>query len=90
MNAHILAIFFNDHFPSYFRERFMISCCCHEYYFQAVRYLMRFPTEYTCNLLNEARHAAFGKLAAKMVLEGLAGDWTKVNFAPFFTLDIKD
>ncbi|MED6187027.1 hypothetical protein PIB30_119075 [Stylosanthes scabra] len=44
---------------------------------QALRYLMRFPTEYTCNLLNEARHAAFGKLAAKMVLEGLSGDWTK-------------
>ncbi|MED6131132.1 hypothetical protein PIB30_007103 [Stylosanthes scabra] len=44
---------------------------------QAVRYLMRFSTEYTCNLLNEARHAAFGKLAAKMVLEGLSGDWTK-------------
>ncbi|XP_054779116.1 uncharacterized protein LOC129287009 [Prosopis cineraria] len=44
---------------------------------QAVRYLMRFPTEYTCNLLNEARHAAFGKLAARMVLGGLAGDWPK-------------
>ncbi|XP_061371336.1 uncharacterized protein LOC133313930 isoform X2 [Gastrolobium bilobum] len=44
---------------------------------QAVRYLMRFPTEYTCNLMNEARHAAFGKLAAKMVLESLAGDWPK-------------
>ena len=42
-----------------------------------MRYLMRFPTEYTCSLLNEARHAAFGKLAAKMVHEGLAGDWTK-------------
>ncbi|XP_028790347.1 uncharacterized protein LOC114746286 isoform X2 [Neltuma alba] len=44
---------------------------------QAVRYLMRFPTEYTCNLLNEAHHAAFGKLAAKMVLDGLPGDWPK-------------
>ncbi|KAI9077950.1 hypothetical protein K1719_040079 [Acacia pycnantha] len=44
---------------------------------QAVRYLMRFPTEYTCNLLNEARHEAFGKLAAKMVLDGLPGDWPK-------------
>ncbi|KAJ1409356.1 hypothetical protein SESBI_22869 [Sesbania bispinosa] len=44
---------------------------------QAVRYLMRFPTEYTCNLMNEARHAAFGKLAAKMVLESLAGNWPK-------------
>ncbi|XP_058730308.1 uncharacterized protein LOC131602255 isoform X3 [Vicia villosa] len=44
---------------------------------QAVRYLMRFPTEYTCNLLNEARHAAFGKIAAKMVLESLVGEWPK-------------
>lgn len=42
---------------------------------------MRFPTEYTCNLLNEARHTAFGKIAAKMVLESIAGDWPKVNFA---------
>ncbi|KAK7376293.1 hypothetical protein VNO78_34759 [Psophocarpus tetragonolobus] len=44
---------------------------------QAVRYLMRFPTEYTCNLMNEARHSSFGKLAAKMVLQSLAGDWPK-------------
>ncbi|KAE9619046.1 hypothetical protein Lal_00046912 [Lupinus albus] len=44
---------------------------------QAVRYLMRFPTEYTCNLMNEARHAAFGKLAATMVFQSLAGDWPK-------------
>ncbi|OIW13800.1 hypothetical protein TanjilG_31689 [Lupinus angustifolius] len=44
---------------------------------QAVRYLMRFPTEYTCNLMNEARHAAFGKLAAKMVVESFDGDWPK-------------
>lgn len=48
---------------------------------QAVRYLMRFSTEYTCNLMNEARHAAFGKLAAKMVLDSLAGDWPKVPLA---------
>lgn len=47
---------------------------------------MRFPTEYTCNLMNEAHHAAFGRLAAKMVLESLAGDWPKevVNFALLF------
>ncbi|KAI4350093.1 hypothetical protein L6164_010614 [Bauhinia variegata] len=44
---------------------------------QAVRYLMRFPTEYTCNLLNEARHAAFGKLAAQVVLQTLAEHWPK-------------
>ncbi|TKY52092.1 hypothetical protein E2542_SST23612 [Spatholobus suberectus] len=48
---------------------------------QAVRYLMRFPTEYTCTLMNEARHASFGKLAAKMVLESLAGDWPKESSA---------
>ncbi|KAK3029287.1 hypothetical protein RJ639_040123 [Escallonia herrerae] len=35
---------------------------------QAVRYLMRFQTEYTCSLLNFARHAAFGWEAAEMVL----------------------
>ncbi|RZB49615.1 hypothetical protein D0Y65_052505 [Glycine soja] len=46
---------------------------------QAVRYLMRFPTEYTCNLLNEARHAAFGKIAAEMVLESPAEEWPKEN-----------
>jgi len=39
---------------------------------------MRFPTEYTCNLMNEARHVSFGKLAAKVVLERLPGDWPKV------------
>ncbi|XP_057731932.1 uncharacterized protein LOC130947290 [Arachis stenosperma] len=44
---------------------------------QAVRYLMRFPTEYTCNLINEASHAAFGTIAAKMVIESLAGGWPK-------------
>lgn len=41
---------------------------------QAVRYLMRFPTEYTCSLMNAARHAAFGKLAAKLVLQSLSGE----------------
>jgi len=52
---------------------------------------MRFPAEYTCNLMNEARHAAFGKLAAKMVLQSLAADWPKVVVifvALFFFLDI--
>ncbi|EOA16419.1 hypothetical protein CARUB_v10004573mg [Capsella rubella] len=42
---------------------------------QAVRYLMRFQTEYTCGLMNAARHSAFGKEAAKNVLSG--GDWRK-------------
>lgn len=35
---------------------------------QAARYLMRFQTEYTCRLMNAARHAAFGWEAAQMVL----------------------
>jgi hypothetical protein len=36
--------------------------------------------------MNEARHAAFGKLAAKMVLQSLAADWPKVvvKFAALF------
>ncbi|XP_057961892.1 uncharacterized protein LOC131153543 [Malania oleifera] len=42
---------------------------------QAVRYLMRFQTEYTCGLLNVARHAAFGREAAKMVLANAAREW---------------
>ncbi|XP_059665719.1 uncharacterized protein LOC132311694 [Cornus florida] len=42
---------------------------------QAVRYLMRFQTEYTCNLLNVARHAAFGWEAAKMVLANPVDKW---------------
>nr|XP_043632011.1 uncharacterized protein LOC122603391 [Erigeron canadensis]XP_043632013.1 uncharacterized protein LOC122603391 [Erigeron canadensis] len=33
---------------------------------QALRYLMRFQTEYTCGLLNIARHSAFGWEAAKL------------------------
>ncbi|XP_022719034.1 uncharacterized protein LOC111277115 [Durio zibethinus] len=45
---------------------------------QAVRYLMRFQTEYTCGLLNIARHAAFGKEAAKMVLASIDREWPKV------------
>lgn len=44
---------------------------------QAVRYLMRFQTEYTCGLLNVARHAAFGKEAAHMVIRSFDGKWTK-------------
>ncbi|CAH9115312.1 unnamed protein product [Cuscuta epithymum] len=43
---------------------------------QAVRYLMRFKTDYTCSLLNIARHSAFGQEAARMVLE------TPVNYYP--------
>lgn len=42
---------------------------------QAVRYLMRFQTEYTCNLLNAARHAAFGREAAKLVLATTVEGW---------------
>jgi len=42
---------------------------------QAVRYLMRFQTAYTCGLMNAARNTAFGKEAAEIVLS--AGDWRK-------------
>ncbi|XP_058183280.1 uncharacterized protein LOC131301129 [Rhododendron vialii] len=42
---------------------------------QAVRYLMRFQTEYTCDLLNAERHAAFGREAAKVVLATPANEW---------------
>ncbi|XP_030460720.1 uncharacterized protein LOC115681009 [Syzygium oleosum] len=42
---------------------------------QGVRYLMRFQTEYTCGLMNTARHAAFGAEAAKIVLTGLPEKW---------------
>ncbi|KAK4403933.1 hypothetical protein Sango_0761900 [Sesamum angolense] len=41
---------------------------------QAVRYLMRFQSEYTCNLMNIARHTAFGREAAEMVLTSSSGD----------------
>lgn len=44
---------------------------------QAVRYLMRFQTEYTCDLLNIARHAAFGKQAANMVVRSFEGELSK-------------
>ncbi|XP_019192131.1 PREDICTED: uncharacterized protein LOC109186560 [Ipomoea nil] len=50
---------------------------------QAVRYLMRFQTEYTCSLLNIARHSAFGQEAAKMVLE------TPINDSPEAKHDIE-
>ncbi|KAJ8771239.1 hypothetical protein K2173_026127 [Erythroxylum novogranatense] len=44
---------------------------------QAIRYLMRFQTEYTCDLMNVARNAAFGKEAAQIVLTSLSGEWPK-------------
>ncbi|KAL6977029.1 hypothetical protein U1Q18_025816 [Sarracenia purpurea var. burkii] len=44
---------------------------------QTVRYLMRFQTEYTCELLNAERHAAFGWEAAKMVLAIPLKDWSE-------------
>lgn len=46
--------------------------------FQAVRYLMRFQTQYMCELMNIARHAAFGKEAAKMAVASLPTYWPKV------------
>eukprot|EP00249_Psilotum_nudum_P005420 c18861_g1_i1 orf=471-2273(-) len=47
---------------------------------QAVRYLMRFPSKYTCSLLNLARHQAFGSKAAAMVLDMLPHNWPKVGW----------
>ncbi|WVZ73184.1 hypothetical protein U9M48_021526 [Paspalum notatum var. saurae] len=46
---------------------------------QATRYLMRFPTEYMCGLLNGARHSAFGFEAAKLVLQSAQDDSSKVG-----------
>lgn len=45
---------------------------------QAIRYLMRFRSEYTCHLLNVARHASFGMQAAEMVIATLPSAWPKV------------
>ncbi|KAL5726204.1 hypothetical protein ACHQM5_009265 [Ranunculus cassubicifolius] len=45
---------------------------------QAVRYLMRFRSEYTCELMNTARHNAFGLQAAEMVLQSVPQEWPKV------------
>lgn len=47
---------------------------CH----QAIRYLMRFQTQYMCGLMNVARNAAFGKEVAKMFLTSLGKEWPKV------------
>ncbi|KAK9137805.1 hypothetical protein Sjap_008399 [Stephania japonica] len=44
---------------------------------QATRYLMRFQSKYMCELLNIARHKAFGLQAAEMVLKNFKGEWTK-------------
>eukprot|EP00252_Welwitschia_mirabilis_P019226 TRINITY_DN4394_c0_g1_i1.p1 TRINITY_DN4394_c0_g1~~TRINITY_DN4394_c0_g1_i1.p1 ORF type:complete len:609 (-),score=100.24 TRINITY_DN4394_c0_g1_i1:264-2090(-) len=46
---------------------------------QAVRYLMRFQSKYTCELLNIARHQAFGMKAAEMVAQALPAEWPKVS-----------
>ncbi|CAN0892717.1 hypothetical protein LINGRAHAP2_LOCUS17721 [Linum grandiflorum] len=48
---------------------------------QAIRYLMRFQTEYTCRLMNSARHAAFGEEAAKMVVSNLGEEWDQKDRA---------
>lgn len=50
---------------------------------QALRYLMRFETEYTCNLMNNARHSAFGWEAAKMVLESPINDFQDAGKARY-------
>ncbi|KAH9602264.1 hypothetical protein KSS87_015425, partial [Heliosperma pusillum] len=36
---------------------------------QVVRYLMRFPSEHTCHLMNVERHSAFGEEAAEMLVQ---------------------
>lgn len=46
---------------------------------QAVRYLMRFQTEYTCHLMNAARHSAFGREAAEMILSTYKNEWPEVD-----------
>ncbi|KAG0593404.1 hypothetical protein KC19_1G327300, partial [Ceratodon purpureus] len=46
---------------------------------QAIRYLMRFPTQYMCSLMNKARHEAFGIVAAKLVVQTLPYNWPKEN-----------
>ncbi|KAF7131874.1 hypothetical protein RHSIM_Rhsim09G0136400 [Rhododendron simsii] len=54
----------------------------------ALRYLMRFQTEYTCNLLNVERHSAFGREAAKLVLATPAKEWLEeVTEEPQFDIE---
>ncbi|GBG82572.1 hypothetical protein CBR_g34948 [Chara braunii] len=36
---------------------------------QAIRYMMRYPSEYLCELLNQARHDSFGSVIAKEVIQ---------------------
>uniref|UniRef100_A0A1D1YF32 Isocitrate dehydrogenase [NADP], mitochondrial n=1 Tax=Anthurium amnicola TaxID=1678845 RepID=A0A1D1YF32_9ARAE len=45
---------------------------------QALRYLMRFQSQYTCHLLNVARQKAFGLQAAEMVVENLPAEWPEI------------
>ncbi|XP_024526544.1 uncharacterized protein LOC9652159 [Selaginella moellendorffii] len=46
---------------------------------QAIRYLTRYPSEYLCVLLNRARHEAFGRAAAALVVDTLPKEWPKVE-----------
>ncbi|EFJ15999.1 hypothetical protein SELMODRAFT_117224 [Selaginella moellendorffii] len=47
---------------------------------QVFRYLMRFPSEYLCNLLNVARNEAFGEAAARLILKNYPqGNWNSNN-----------
>ncbi|KAF3778077.1 hypothetical protein EJ110_NYTH43884 [Nymphaea thermarum] len=48
---------------------------------QAVRYLMRFKSEYTCELLNVERHDAFGMQAAQMVVNVLPEHWPQAEYS---------
>lgn len=50
---------------------------------QALRYLMRFQTEYTCGLLNVARHSAFGWEAAELVHSARISEYVKENIREY-------
>lgn len=50
---------------------------------QALRYLMRFRTEYTCGLLNVARHSAFGWEAAELVHLTSSSQYVEENMESF-------
>ncbi|GJY67966.1 hypothetical protein Tco_0470948, partial [Tanacetum coccineum] len=48
---------------------------------QALRYLMRFQTEYTCGLLNVARHSTFGWEAAELVHSTRISEYIEFHYS---------
>lgn len=46
---------------------------------QALQYMMRFPSAYTCRLMNQARHQSFGAPAAELMLRSLPTSWPEVR-----------